>query len=51
MVDKEDVAAILDLIRPSLQADGGDIALVDVSEDGVFGFRGFGKVKMLALPG
>ena len=35
MVDKEDVAAILDLIRPSLQADGGDIALVDVSEDGV----------------
>jgi len=35
MVNKEDVAAVLDLIRPSLQADGGDVALVDVSEDGV----------------
>ena len=35
MVNKEDVAAVLDLIRPSLQADGGDCALVDVSEDGI----------------
>ena len=30
MVDKNDVAAVLELIRPSLQADGGD-----VNEDGV----------------
>lgn len=35
MVDKEQVASVLELIRPSLQADGGDVALVDVAEDGV----------------
>ena len=34
MINKEEVAAVLDLIRPSLQADGGDARLVDVSEDG-----------------
>ena len=35
MVDKNDVAAVLELIRRSLQADGGDVRLVDVNEDGV----------------
>lgn len=35
MVDKNNVAAVLELIRPSLQADGGDVRLVDVNEDGV----------------
>ena len=35
MVDKHDVAAVLDLVRPSLLADGGDVRLVDVSEDGI----------------
>lgn len=35
MVNKEDVAAVLELIRPSLQADGGDVRLVDVNEDGI----------------
>ena len=35
MVDKNDVAAVIELIRPSLQADGGDVRLVDVNEDGV----------------
>ena len=35
MVEKTDVAAVLDLIRPSLQADGGDVKLIDVSEDGI----------------
>lgn len=34
MVNKEDVAAVLELIRPSLQADGGDVTLVEVKEDG-----------------
>jgi len=34
MVDKNDVAAVLELIRPSLMADGGDVTLVDVSDDG-----------------
>lgn len=34
MVDKKDVEEVLNLIRPSLQADGGDVALVDVEADG-----------------
>lgn len=34
MIEKEDVAAVLELIRPSLQADGGDVRLVDVASDG-----------------
>lgn len=34
MLNKEDVQSVLDLIRPSLQADGGDVSLVDVAEDG-----------------
>lgn len=34
-LNKEDVQAVLDLIRPSLQADGGDVSLVDVADDGV----------------
>ena len=34
MIAKEDVAAVLDLIRPSLIADGGDVSLIDVREDG-----------------
>ena len=33
-VNKEDVAAVLELIRPSLIADGGDVKLVDVLDDG-----------------
>jgi len=32
---KEKVANILDKIRPSLQADGGDVKLVEVTDDGV----------------
>ena len=35
MVEKNDVAAVLELIRPSLQADGGDVKLVDVDAEGV----------------
>lgn len=34
MVDRNDVAAVLDLIRPSLIADGGDVTLIDVKDDG-----------------
>ncbi len=30
---KEEVEKILDEIRPSLQADGGDVELVDVDEE------------------
>lgn len=34
MVNKEDVTAVLDMIRPSLIADGGDVTLIDIEEDG-----------------
>ena len=33
-INKDDVQAVLDLIRPSLQADGGDVALTEVKDDG-----------------
>lgn len=32
---KEQVQEVLNLVRPALQADGGDVELVDVSADGV----------------
>ncbi|MCK4259695.1 MAG: NifU family protein [Halanaerobiales bacterium] len=32
---KERVQEVLNKIRPSLQADGGDVELIDVTEDGV----------------
>ena len=35
MVEKNDVAAVLELIRPRLQADVGDVKLVDVDAEGV----------------
>ena len=34
-MDKERVQAVLDQIRPALQADGGDVELVDVTDEGV----------------
>ena len=36
---KEKVQAALSSIRPALQADGGDIDLVDVSPDGIVKVR------------
>lgn len=35
MVNKEQVAEVIQAIRPSLQADGGDIKLIEVTDDGV----------------
>jgi Fe-S cluster biogenesis protein NfuA len=32
---KEKVVKVLDEIRPGLQADGGDVELVDITEDGI----------------
>ncbi|MCE5203638.1 MAG: NifU family protein [Actinomycetia bacterium] len=32
---RERVQAALDKIRPALQADGGDVELIDVTDDGV----------------
>jgi len=36
---KDKVMAVLDEIRPSLKADGGDVELVDITEDGVVKVR------------
>lgn len=36
---KDKVSQSLEKIRPSLQADGGDVELVDVTEDGVVQVR------------
>ncbi|MDR1015871.1 MAG: NifU family protein [Coriobacteriales bacterium] len=34
-LDKAKVDEVLDLIRPALQADGGDVKVKDVTDDGV----------------
>ena len=36
---KEKVQEVLELVRPALQADGGDVELVDVSDDGIVSVR------------
>jgi len=41
----EDVKKVLDTIRPALQADGGDVELVEVTADGVV------KVKLVGACG
>ena len=42
---REQVQKEIDNIRPHLQADGGDVELIDVSDDGVV------KVKLLGACG
>jgi Fe-S cluster biogenesis protein NfuA len=39
MVDEEKVKKVLDKIRPQLQMDGGDVELIDISDDGVVKVR------------
>ena len=36
---KEQVETVLNKIKPTLQADGGDVELVEVTEDGVIKVR------------
>jgi Fe-S cluster biogenesis protein NfuA len=36
---KEEVQRVIDRIRPNLQADGGDMELIDVGDDGVVKVR------------
>ena len=36
---KEEIQAALDLVRPQLQADGGDAEIVEVTDDGVVKLR------------
>jgi Fe-S cluster biogenesis protein NfuA len=45
MTLKEKVEKALESVRPHLQADGGDVELVDVSEDGIV------KVKLTGACG
>ncbi|MCX7816125.1 MAG: NifU family protein [Syntrophales bacterium] len=40
---KGKVEAVLEKIRPQLQRDGGDVELVDVSEDGIVTVRLLGS--------
>jgi len=41
----EEVKKVLELIRPALQADGGDVELVEVGADGIL------KVKLVGACG
>ena len=36
---RERVASVIETIRPSLQADGGDVELLDVTDDGIVQVR------------
>ncbi|AEM79070.1 Fe-S cluster biogenesis protein NfuA, 4Fe-4S-binding domain [Thermoanaerobacter thermohydrosulfuricus] len=36
---RERVEEVLELLRPSLQADGGNVELIDVTEDGIVKVR------------
>jgi Fe-S cluster biogenesis protein NfuA len=45
MTLKEKVEGALNKVRPSLQADGGDVQLVDVNEDGLV------RVKLMGACG
>ena len=46
MIDKETVQEVLDAkVRPALQADGGDLELVDVTDDGEVQVRLQGHCK------
>ncbi|MEJ6949679.1 NifU family protein [Natronospora cellulosivora (SeqCode)] len=42
---QEKVAELIDKIRPSLQADGGDVKLLEVSEDGIVKVELMGACK------
>lgn len=39
MISREKVQAVLDKVRPSLKADGGDCELVNITEDNVVELR------------
>jgi Fe-S cluster biogenesis protein NfuA len=41
----EEVKKVLELVRPALQADGGDVELIEVTDDGVV------KVKLVGACG
>ncbi|TFG15110.1 MAG: NifU family protein [Promethearchaeota archaeon] len=39
MVDKEKVKQVVEKIRPQLQMDGGDLELVEITDDGIVKVR------------
>lgn len=41
----EEVKKVLELVRPALQADGGDVELIEVTDDGIV------KVKLVGACG
>ncbi|MBK5100408.1 MAG: NifU family protein [Desulfobacteraceae bacterium] len=49
MTLKEKVESALQNVRPSLQADGGDVQLIDVDEDGVVKVRLMGACQGCAM--
>jgi len=36
---REEVLKVLEMVRPGLQADGGDVELVEITEDGIVKVR------------
>ncbi|TKJ37996.1 hypothetical protein CEE37_13385 [candidate division LCP-89 bacterium B3_LCP] len=38
-MDKEKIKTTLDLVRPALQADGGDLELVEITDEGIIKVR------------
>ena len=48
-IDRVKVVQIVEIMRESLQADGGDISLVDISEDGVVTVELHGACASCAL--
>jgi Fe-S cluster biogenesis protein NfuA len=39
MINREDVERVLGKVRPSIQADGGDVELINIREDNVIEVR------------
>jgi Fe-S cluster biogenesis protein NfuA len=46
---KDEILKTLESVRPFLQADNGDIELVDVSDDGIVKIRFLGECKECPL--
>lgn len=45
MIERQQVETVLDKIRPAIQADGGDVELINIREDGVVEVRLQGACK------
>jgi len=38
-IDRDKVTEVLNMLRPYLQADGGDVELIDITDDGIVQLR------------